>query len=153
MPVRYTSVLKKPIVYTALVLLSSCGKDKLKPGNQPPPPVVNKACRLTYYITDQDLGGNGSKYGLSYDADYNLVQATAFTLQDYRGVTVKIGPSGVNRDNGLSIVAYNYPANIYTENPASGNITITSNITLKQSETYKYDDKQRLIQVDITNAL
>src|SRR3569832_956660 len=113
MALRCTSVLRNTIVYTTLFALSSCGKDKQKPTDQPSTPVVNKACRLTYYFSDQDLGGNGSKFGLSYDADLNLVQATGFNLQDYHSITVKIGPSGVNRDNGASIDSYNYPANIY----------------------------------------
>src|SRR3569833_1172965 len=114
---RYTSVFRNTIVYTLLFALSSCGKDKQKPG-QPPPPEVNKACRMTYYFSAQDLGGNGSKFGLSYDEDLNLVQATGFNLQDYHSITVKIGPTGVNRDNGASIDAYTYPVNIYTALPA-----------------------------------
>lgn len=148
---RYKTVLKNPIIYTMLILLFSCGKDKQKPGKPPtPPPVANDGCRLTYYSTTQNLG-DASYYGFSYDTSFNLVAATAFNLQYYNTLTVKIGPTGINRDNHASIVAYNYPANIYTENPSIGNTTIAANITLKRLETYKYDSKKRLIQVDIAD--
>ncbi len=145
------SLLRNTIVYTILILFSCC--TKRKPSDPPPPPVVNNACRLTYYFSTQDLGGNGSKYGLSYDENFNLVQATGFTLQDIRGVTVKIGPTGVNRDNGAAVRTYSYPVNIYTANPSSSNTTIVSNITEKRSETYKYDDKKRLVEVNLTNDI
>jgi len=43
--------------------------------------------------------------------------------------------------------------NIYTENPSFANYTLAATGTEKRLENYKYDDKKRLVEVDITDAI
>ncbi len=138
-------------VLAAILLLSACKKDK--PADLKPPPVLTLACRLTNYSTDEDLGGNGSQFDFSYDSNFLLVQVTAFTLNGNPGVTVKIGPNGVNRDNGSSVTAWQYQVNIYKELPSVASYTLAAGSTpQKNIENYKYDSKKRLQEVDILDA-
>lgn len=143
-------IIKIPIYFLVacgMFLLSNCKKVK----DLKPPPLVIKACRITHYITDEDLGGNGSEFAFSYDTAFNLVQVTAFQLGGYPGVKVTIGANGVKRENGLSLVAWNYNVNIYSQNPSIANYTIIATTTIKLIESYKYDNKKRLIEIVLSD--
>lgn len=144
------SLIARPCLYPGRPL-SACGKGK--PTDVTPPPTVARTCRITNYSTNEDLGGNGSQFGFSYDQNLNMVQVTAFQLSGYPGVKVKIGANGVNRDNGSSIVVWEYTSNIYTQRPSVVNYTLTAgSAPQKEIENLKYDNQNRLTEADILDA-